>query len=169
MAAPVYATGDVPSASAVNQWFVNVTAAYKTATESVTSSTTLQDDDDLHVTVDASTVYDVSLVMFYDAATAGDIKVGFTYPASATGTFIATGIDPAGSSSAGDVTASADIATAFNFGGIGTGTTVAAHIKGLLTVAGTAGTLQVQWAQVSSSGTATRVFADSYLTLRRIA
>lgn len=170
MTKPTYVTGDVPTASEINEWFVGVNFARKSSTESVTSSTTLQDDDDLSVAVLANGVYVVECHVFYDAATAGDLKLGWSYPAAATGTFTALGLSPspAPPSSSDDVTATADIATAFNLGGAGTGTTLSAFIKGLLVVSSTAGNFRVQWSQVSSTGTATRLFSPSYLLLRRV-
>lgn len=142
--------------------------ARKTATESVTSSTTLQNDDALSVAVAASTTYHVECVLLYDGATAGDLKVGFTAPASASFEGIAVGPSPTAASSADDVTAYVVLGTANNFGALGTGTTTALKINGVITTSGS-GTLQLQWAQVASSGTATRVFANSYLMLRRVA
>ena len=168
MTKPTFVTDDVPTAAQVNDWFVNVNYARKTATEPVTSSTTLQDDDALAVAVAASAEYLVELVMLYDGATAGDIKVGFTAPASAALEGIGIGLDPTASSSANDVTAYVVLGSANNFGALGTGTTSALKISGVLTTSG-AGTLTVQWAQVASSVTATRVFANSYLSLTRVA
>ena len=54
--------------------------AIKTATESVTSSTTLQDDDELVVTVEANTKYRVELLLLYDGNAAGDIQVKLVAP-----------------------------------------------------------------------------------------
>ena len=155
--------GDLVTASDVAQLY-----ATKTATESVTNSTTLQNDDELFVTLEASTTYQVDLVMLYDGAAAGDFKVGFTGPTAATLQGVVVGITPAGATSGDDVTAYAVLGTANNFGAVGTGTTLGMHFSGLLRTSTTVGALTVQWAQITASATATRVFADSYLALRRI-
>jgi hypothetical protein len=52
--------------------------------------------------------------------------------------------------------------------GTGAGNRVVARATGILQVAGTAGTLQLQWAQLASSATATTVLANSWMALRRI-
>ena len=140
--------------------------ARKTATESVTSSATLQNDDALSVSVAASTTYEVELVVLYDGATAGDLKVGFTAPAAASFEGIAVGLAVAATTSGDDTTAYVALGTSNAFGALGTGTTTAGRISGVLTTSG-AGTFQMQWAQQASSGTATRVFANSYLSLTR--
>jgi hypothetical protein len=146
--------------------------ARKTATESVTSSTTLQDDDELTVTVEADSVYVVTAVLQYDAATAGDIKFAFSAPASATLDWAAT-VAPTTSTTAtapGTVNFNgSDISTTYGAGGIGAGSRLSATAVGLLVVAGTAGTFKLQWAQFASSATATRVFAGSFLHLRKVA
>jgi hypothetical protein len=40
--------------------------------------------------------------------------------------------------------------------------------QGILIVASTAGTFQLQWAQNTSNASATRIFSNSYLCLRRV-
>lgn len=168
-----WATNDDITASRLNDISSSLTAlwtqpfAYKTSTEPVTASTTLQNDDDLHVSVAASTVYEVTLVLFYDGDAAGDLKIGWTYPASTTGTFAAMALGSTAAASTDDYTAAFDIASTANIGAIATGTTTTAVVKGLIVVASTAGTLTLQWSQLASNGTATRLFKDSYLSLVR--
>jgi hypothetical protein len=170
MAAPVFATNDVPTEDQVNDWFVNVQYVRKTATESVTSSTALQDDDHLTVTVEANAHYVLDSTLFFDGATAGDFKMLWVAPAGAA---MPWGVAAPVTTAVGfndDQTAGFDLTgTGVTFGALGTGTTAAALISGLLVVGGTAGTLKLQWAQGTSSGTATRLFINSYLSLRRVA
>ena len=144
--------------------------AVKTATESVTSSTTLQNDDELLLAVLANTTYFVFGLLFYDGATAGDFKFAWTGPSGysfdysapvlATGTTSA--IVDGGATNTLNMSAfqETDI---FSVGAAGAGNTIAITITGVLIIGGTAGTLQLQWAQVASSATATRVFAPSCL------
>jgi hypothetical protein len=63
---------------------------------------------------------------------------------------------------------SATTGAAANVGALGAGTLAGALIKGTVTTAGTAGNLTLQWAQVSSSGTATILHSGSWMTLDRI-
>ena len=149
--------------------------ARKTADESVTSSTTYQNDDELSLSVIANAVYEFRAMIIYEGATAGDIKTQWTMPTGATqywvandhpanatlatdstdkGYIISTGASPVGSTS----------------GAIGTGAAnalVAVH-TGLLVMGSTAGTFRLQWAQDTSSGTATKVKVGSFVTLQRI-
>jgi hypothetical protein len=166
VAAPTFVTGDVPTAAQVNSWFVNTLCAYKTADESVTSSTAFQDDDHLTVQVEASCVYDLTLVLAYDGATAGDFKYQLVMPAGATVVGVVSGLSTTAAASTDDFTTS--WTGAANLGGIGAGSTQGTYARGLLVVAGTAGTLKVQWAQTVSSGTATRLFTGSFISLRRL-
>lgn len=168
MAAPTFSTGDVPTATQVNEWFTNIHWAQKTGTESVTSSTTLQDDDTLVVAVSANASYLVQQLMIYDGATGGDLKVGWTAPASATFSWLHTGLASTAASFSDDGTGAGDLTSAFTFGALGTGTNCGVMFHGVLTTSGTAGNFQVQWAQGTSSGTATRVFSGSFLSLRRM-
>src|SRR3546814_13600211 len=56
----------------------------KSVAEPVTSSTALQDDDELLAPVAANAKYDVTLHLLHDSATAGDLQFPFSAPASAT-------------------------------------------------------------------------------------
>jgi hypothetical protein len=157
--------GDVIRASDVTDLF-----ARKTATESVTSSTTLQDDDDLTVSVLANTVYTVQAMLRYDGATTGDMKYKFVVPSGAS--FLYANMIPATSitGSAGNTTnfAGFDDTQTLSVGAAGAGTTLAIAISGLLVVGGTAGTFKLQWAQQTSDATATRMFAGSFLRATKV-
>lgn len=167
MPAPVFATGDVPSAAQVDSWFVNILVAYKTADQSVTASTTFTDDVHLTVQVEANCVYDLVMILTYDALAAGDLKTQFVSPAGATIVGVASGLSTTAAASTDDFTTS--WTGGANVGGLGAGSTQALYGRGLLTTAGTAGTFKLQWAQTTSSATATRVFTGSYILLRRVA
>lgn len=141
----------------------------KTATESVTSSLVLQNDDELLLAMLASTKYALDGVLFFDGAVGGGFKTAFTVPSGATIKWNNATADvdaaPPGSYDSVAVTSSG---TSEGYACIGAGTTQAAQLKGTIVVAGTAGNLQLQWAQVVSSGTATRVFLDSWMILTKI-
>jgi hypothetical protein len=157
--------GDFIRASDTTDLFVR-----KTATESVTSSTTLQDDDDLVLAVEADSVYLLDALLFYDGGTAGDFKLAFTYPTGATIDYVHTGPPTTASGGTGNTVDNRLIVETdtLGLGAAGAGTTLGVHITGVLVVDSTAGSLQLQWAQFASSGTATRVFAPSYLYLRKV-
>lgn len=143
--------------------------ARKTGTEPITSNTTLQNDDHLFVSVAASTVYEMSMMLKYDGAAAGDLKIGWSAPAGATLDFTAAALGAAAALYTDDQTFVGDLASTPTFGALGASTNCGLLAHGLLAVGGTAGTFRLTWAQGTSSGTATRLFAGSYLCLRRVA
>lgn len=143
---------------------------FKTSNETVTSSTTLQNDDILTFAVEASATYIMTGYIKYSqnlatGATAG-MKVGFAIPASSTFEWTSDG-----TSGLTDATTHETVVT------VGTGTrsvaangtvSMAMQPSGSLITVG-AGTLVMQWAQVSSSATGTIVRAGSWLKLERVA
>jgi hypothetical protein len=166
MAVPVYSVGQVWGAADVNNWALGL-AAYRTSTQSVTSSTAYVNDTQLVVAVAANAVYDVRLVLLYDGAVstggAAGIRNQFTMPASATFVDVTAGLSATATTASDDVV----FANGSAWGSVGAGVTTGLIREGLLTTAGTAGNFQFQWAQNVSSGTATRVFAGSKLILSR--
>lgn len=146
--------------------------AYKATTEPVTSSTTLQNDDDLVLSVEANATYEMDLKLFHDsdATVAGDIKIGWVGPSGATMNW---GVHGANSAATSSTSALANMQTRVigevaAFGGGDSSGTVALAF-GVLVTSSTAGTLQLQWAQETSNAVATNVRAGSLLKLRRIA
>jgi hypothetical protein len=168
MVKPTFSTGDVPSADQVNDWFVNIEYVRKSANESVTSSTTYQDDDQLLLPVEANATYEVTVGLRYDATTAADIKIRIVGPSGYSfGAFLSR-LHP-------DATSSADASVVWiigggtdALGGLGIGTDGAAFLQGTMITTGTAGNCQLQWAQNASSATATTLFAGSYMRLLRV-
>lgn len=136
----------------------------KATLESVTSSTAMQNDDELVLALEANVRYLFMAYINYQGAAAGDIQWDFTGPAGATGQAVVA------SSEEADAVNSRDL-----FGGPygqgcsgGTGTASdGMTITGSVITVGTAGNLQFRWAQLTSSGTATSVRAGSWLRLTR--
>jgi hypothetical protein len=169
MAVPVWNTNDVPTATDFNVWLTNVIAARKTANESVTSSTVMQNDDELFVSVVANSVYEVSGYLRFDGATAADVDLQFTGPAGATFSAGVNRLSSAAATTSDDVTDSLeDLSTAVAHGCLGVGVPSIVMVQGILIVAGTAGTFRLQWCQHASSATASRCLTRSYITLRRV-
>lgn len=171
MTMKVFAVGEVLTAADVNEYLVNVKYVRKAVDETITSSTSLQNDDELFLSVDANKTYEVFFVATYNGATAGDISWRVTGPASSTLTMPSIGIQQAGAGSGDDLTEAYNQAlpVAQQYGALGTGILSPIYWHGLIVVAGTAGTIQFQWAQNTSSGTATTVKAGSFMILRRVA
>jgi hypothetical protein len=156
--------------AALNQLNAYIVGAYKTGDESVTSSTVLQNDDHLVLAVAASCVYVIQWGLRIDGAAAGDFKYSFTGPSGATMTWesqsLATG-DTTNVATA--ITDASTIGTVVSHGTIASGTTSRVRGSGLLVVSLTAGSLQLQWAQATSSGTASKALTGSWIKAERIA
>lgn len=165
MAAPVFATNDVPTAAQFNDWLVNVNFARKSADTARTSTTTLTNDPHLSVAVQANAVYVVTCNLKYDGAAAGDLKVGWTVPSSASLDWTLVGLGAAAAAYTDDQVGGFQTLSTPTIGAIAAGTFAGLLMVGLLVTSVTAGSLVLQWAQGTSSGTATTVFANSFLSL----
>lgn len=165
----IFAPGERPSAADLNRYFLQQHAAIKSANESVTSSITLQNDDHLFAPVTANTDYWVWCVIFYAGPTTnGDLQLKWSAPSGATFDWISDGIGSAATSSVTTLSRNAQGLANTPAPGTITGTDICALVKGILRIGGTAGTLQLQWAQLASSATAVTVYADSTLIVRRL-
>lgn len=168
MAKPVFATNDVPTAAQFNSWLVNVGYAYKTANENVTSSNTLQVDDELvGVAVEANAHYHLVLQIGYSGAAAADLKVLIRTPTGGVFKGMGLAVTSSGASQM-DVQSFPYLANASEVWGIlGAGTTWG-RVEGILVTSATAGTVQIEWAQNTVNATPTVVEAGSFLSLRRL-
>lgn len=147
--------------------------AVKSADESVTSSTTLQDDNHLTHTIPQAGTYVFDLQLFCTSATdaAGDIKFAFTFPtgtchfkangpdAGITGGTIQTG-QWAAIHTATSGTSAIAMGLSSAMGGI--------EIRGIL-IATASGTLTLQWAQSTSDANASTLKAGSHMLIRQTA
>lgn len=140
----------------------------KSANTARTSTTTLAADPHLALSVAASATYLLDGFIDYDGAFgAGGLKIDFTLPASATlrwgplGNVVADTTQKYTSNTVS--TGSLPVGT-YGTGGNHTGAT----LRGYLTVAGTAGTVTLRWAQDTSNATATTVYAGSWMRLLRM-
>ena len=144
----------------------------KSANETVNNSTTLQNDNDFSFAIAANEKWMVEMFLAITSASATtDYKFNFTLPASCTIRF-GTGSN---SSIAGTWGAAADSATT---AGLSTSANVAAGsfngTWGLLVIAtvinaGTAGTVQYQWAQNTAAAEDTILLANSVMRYTRLA
>lgn len=136
-------------------------SAYKSSNQSVTSSTTLVDDSALYVPLLASAVYFFTCVLGYEGGTRGssDIKVAWSLPTDASMVYALTGYTTGGDATAGYWETESASPTGTN----GSTTPISAVLNGTVTMSSTAGNMQLQWAQNTSSSTATTVLAGSVL------
>jgi hypothetical protein len=137
----------------------------KTADQSVTSNTVLVNDTHLFFSIAASEVWVVEVRLYYTGATTGDIKMAWAVPAGATGRHSALGQNT--SITAFDHVYNATLTTAIPLGALTSGES--ANHYATIVNAGTAGTVQWQWAQQASDATATIVLTNSILIAERVA
>jgi len=167
MAVPTWISGQVLTADDVNNWFIPMIAV-KDADESVTSSTTVQNDDELVITnLPINTTFLFQCFLLYQGGTGGssDLKITWAVP---TGTFLRyAGAYEGGSGSAnvGSAFAASDV---LSLRTQGSGVKCGATFSGTLSVGSTTGSVQLEWAQVTSSGTSTTVNKQSVIMLQRI-
>ena len=157
--------------------FVNETVAtgdftwvVKSADESVTSSTVLQDDDHLFFTVAANKRYLVSYGIFWnsDANSAG-IKIQFSVPSINAGTYYeAQGFN--NNQGLGRNNQGLPVATDSTVLDLGVQTVADGVISGnaLVAIGSTGGTLKVRWANSANFGNPTVVRAGSYLAYKQL-
>lgn len=164
-----FSVNEILTSSDTNQYFAQQNVKIKTATETVTSSTTLQDDDDLLLTVSANTNYWVEGLLFVatGASNTPDIKFGVNIP-SGTFRWCTNGLGPT-------ATATLDIIDKHSYtGGTGvgvgsiSGSNTAIPFSGIARIGASGGNLKIQWAQNTSSGTGTQVLIRSFLRVLRV-
>lgn len=139
----------------------------KPSDESVVSSTTLQNDDHLLLTIAASEVWHVRFGLWMSGgASVSNTSIAFTFPAScvvaiSTVAYATSGTVTnkrwMGSSSGVSNTLLVDSAGEFF------------SLEGVVVNSSTAGTLQLQWAQATSNGTALLMKANSTLWAVKLA
>jgi hypothetical protein len=142
-------------------------AVIKGSDESVTSSTTLQNDNELFVSVDANASYIFACYLNYEGGTtgSGDLKWLWALPAGATMRYAAPHIN-ASSTTILDTTYTEAITVISRTNTAGT--LLGVTMEGVLVTSSTAGTMQLTWAENTSDSTPTIIHAGSSLALWRI-
>ena len=144
----------------------------KTADEPRLATTTYADDTHLVFPAEASAVYTMVGWIKYFADPTPDIKMLFSVPSGCLGEW--AWLMP-GQSTAASALAGYSIRTETNDAGSGRtgyGTSDSIHftpVSGLFRMSTTAGNIALQWAQNTSSATATTLYTDSWLAFQRIA
>lgn len=142
----------------------------KLTDESVTSSTVLQDDNELFFPVFAREVIQIEAVIFVDGNGSGtpDFKYAFVGPSGTTGQWctlsnVGTVTDTPSGGPVGRTAWDGSITqSGGTFAAAGNGLSPVI-IYALAVIGETSGIIKIQWAQSNSSGTATTVRAHSYI------
>lgn len=167
MAPPTWVVGQVLTAADVNNWFVPLCVT-KLSDQSKTSNTTIAADTELFLPVAVSATYWFTFSIDFEGGTqnASDIKFNWTVPAGTTLRYhsVREGL-VAGTANVVNCQTGTDVVAA---GTKGAGNLCGTSGWGTLLTAGTAGNITFQWAQNTSSATATIVHAQSVLMLQRV-
>ena len=143
--------------------------AYKTADEDVTSSTTLQNDDDLSIALNAGEIYEVYGVIYATTTNnAHNLQLALTTPTGASLKVAYNSVITTGTSAReSDVLVSSGVSETDIT--LNSGRIVVVFLKGIVRTAGNSGNLVFQWSDTNSGGTQTvTVQADSFLKVTRV-
>lgn len=137
--------------------------ARKTASETVNNSTAMQNDNELVWAMAANTVYRFEMCIFYLSTAVADFKFQFTVPAGAIMRWGYIAVDTSLNFRHPGYLNEAAVAT---IGGDGTDRFIT--ITGIVATVGTAGNLQLQWAQNTAEATNTQVRDNSFGVLHAV-
>jgi|SRR5690348_3522390 hypothetical protein len=137
-------------------WLKNKSRLYaiKPIDEFVNNSATLQDDDDLAIILEPSTIYHVEFCGVYDTQATPGFKTIFVGPSGITGLI-------QGCASGLTAFNGVNVTTQLNWGGGGTQRQFITSMR--LVVSTTGGTFKVQWAQQNANATNTTLRAGTFL------
>ena len=139
--------------------------AYKTASETVNNSATLQNDDHLSASLVASAKYVVELFLrastdgSYASFASADLKVDFTVPSGASGHIGTPNSQVSGEFNAIGSNAQVNLLAHESF----------RHVVAYVETGGSAGTLQFRWAQWGATAVNTTLDVGSHMIVRRVA
>lgn len=163
------AKSDDPDSTLVNpsDWNADhegIKLVRKTADESVTSSTTLQNDTHLLFAVAANEVWLFEAFLAVEGSDAGDFKLAFKVPSGATLIWAAHGVRTGATTATDDINAIViEVDDSPATYGSAAASDVGIFVKGTIVNGANAGDLQLRWAQATSDGTPTKVLANSWL------
>jgi hypothetical protein len=142
----------------------------KTADQTVTDSTDYVDDDVLTFPVVENATYLLEGMLLYSGPSAGDLVLRFIGPSGASLAWTHRGAGIGCDATVYAVeTGTGILAGGKIIGCYAAATKQAAIPKGIFRTGATAGNLLLQFSQYVANVTATTLYADSYLTLRRVA
>lgn len=170
MAIKIFAVGSpIPTAADLNTYLIQQSHKIKAADES-RITTTLTNDSELVLPVQANTKYWAQCLLIYSGVAAADMSFKWSVPTGSTFQWISDAMGTATTTFFGSI--SRTVQTASSNPGFGCATAAAfliAPCKGFLTVGSTSGNLRAQWAQsVLDAGNPTWMRAGSMISLKRI-
>ncbi|WP_276979803.1 hypothetical protein [Flavobacterium filum] len=137
----------------------------KPSRETVTSSTTLQNDNDFTFELKANTTYAINSTGIFSAPSSGGIKWAFSAPSGSSGRITIRSLN-----SSSNEYFDADIITGAGNSAAAIGATsfFTTIMHGFITTGSTAGTFTFQWAQNTSNATGTYIERGSIMILTEV-
>lgn len=139
----------------------------KTADETISNSTVLQNDDQLLVALPAAGLFMFEMDGLYSSSTVADFKMAYAIPAGATIRWSTVGLATGATSISGDATFDSSTTGSTAVGGAGVSSLVLFRTFGEITMGGTAGNMQFQWAQNTGEVSNTTMRTSSRLQIWR--
>lgn len=171
---PAYTAGQRLTAALLTS--MQTQEVVKVANETVTSSTTLQDDDELTFPVVANASYDIEFCIRFAGLNAAGLKTAWSVPSGTSGLKLVSGPGSANATEANANTtemrwavhATSTVVNYTDPRNSASSQTFAVE-RSRLDIAATPGDVTLQWAQLASNGTGTVVALGSYVRYRRVA
>ncbi|MET8766312.1 hypothetical protein [Streptomyces sp. NPDC004658] len=145
--------------------------AYKPSDTTRLATTTVADDPDLTLTLEANAIYYVEIFIHYASPSTELLKTQWTVPSGASGLRSAWGVassvvaaDPAGDGRWGVHAFTTDVI----YGTRTSGTNQSQAVETGNVATTSAGVIALKWAQNTSGATGTKVAAGSYMRVKRI-
>lgn len=149
------------SGATAPQWGAAVQHVMKTADESVSSSTSIQDDNELLFAVGTNEKWIFEIFLYVGTSVTANMDIAFSVPASASGIYGGV-VDQTPS------VLTRQGLTTENTVGLASGAETIAFVWGFVATAGTSGNVTLRWAQSSSSVNAVTLKAGSMLRATRV-
>jgi hypothetical protein len=144
--------------------------AHKDSSTTIISDSSLNDDPDLFVTVEANAIYVLEFFFIVLGGTTGDFKMQFDGPTGTTGTWGAYALDTTAAAVAGATNViRTPIGSPRSYGTVSSASGQVLIGRGLVRTDATAGTFKLSWSQDTSTATDTTLVDNSYIELRRVA
>ena len=165
---PVISAGQRGMASVLTA--MQTQTAWKDGDTTIQSDSSLNDDPDLVLPVEANANYVIYGYLKYLGSTVGDFKYQLTGPTGATGSWGAYQLGPLGATTSQDAKESlrTTIGAPRSVPSVSTGSGQVIMITGFLRISSTAGNLVVQWSQDTSTAADTTLQSDSFIQLQRV-
>lgn len=135
--------------------------ALKTSDQNVgPSNTVLQDVTEMVLAVQANVTYELVVAVQYSSNSTADLKMGWTVPSGTTMDYVIVGFNTSEATSLNRATQASSLTQG--------GSANSVLLYGTVTTSSTAGSVQLQAAQNTSTAVATNIEAGSYMRLLRI-